>query len=429
MKFKLDSKLIIDHYIGGPLAWSLNLFAQILAPFLNRNHTLVEPPRTVLFLKFIGLGSIVRASFLLPALKREYPQCKIAFAVFPGCAPVVKLYKEVDEIVVVSDKNPIVLIADTLKLISWCWRNNVDLVIDLEVHAKYSSLISALSLARDRAGFAGATSRFRRGLYTHLVFWNPIRFVDHAYKQLGASLGLTCGEHAKLCIPDSAIEEGERYLDALGVTPGMKLVGINPNASELRSERRWPREYFAALIEMFPAGQNIAFFLVGAPSEWEYAEGVRMLVKRGQYPVHNIAGKISFAAFVYILQKFSVFITNDSGPLHLARTFTVPTVSLWGPTHPVNYSPRGANHISVYHPIYCSPCTHASDTPPCGGDNQCLKQIPPSRVYKAVCSLLGADRNSAAIADPSVESEYSVLGYWQRESVPLTKKIHTENKQ
>ena len=422
MNLHLDRKLAVDHYIGGPIAWMLNIAAQLLGAILNRDHSLERAPRTILFLKFIGLGSIVRASSLLRAAKDKHPEARMAFAVFPGCAPLVSMYDEVDQVLVVRDRSLVHLVVDTLKLIVWCWRNQVDLVVDLEVHAKYSSIVSALSLARNRAGFAGTTSRFRRGLYTHLVFWNPIRFVDHAYAQLGKSIGLETRDQPPINIPESKKDEADRYLRELGWEPGTLLIGVNPNASDLKTERRWPREHFVSLIESIPTDLRCMILLVGSPAEYSYVQTIASQVKVGSERVFNIAGRVSFGAFVHLLSRLDLFVTNDSGPLHLAREFATPTVSLWGPTHPINYSPRGSGHISLFRPIYCSPCTHASDVPPCGGDNQCLKQISPQRALKAVLRLLKQpipERQKLALEPRHDLSSCKVLGYWQRASVPL----------
>jgi heptosyltransferase-2 len=420
--FRLDRKLLFDHYVGGVLAWCLNVMARLIALVWVRDHSLQRDPRSVLFIKFLGLGSVVRASSLLVAVKTRYPDAKVFFATFPGVAPVVAMYKEVDEVAVVRDDSLRHLIIDTLWLVGWCWRRRIDLVIDLEFHSKYSSIVSALSLALDRAGFAGITSRFRRGLYTHLVFWNPTRFVGKAYAQLGAALGLPNATEPPLTVPKEAEREAWEFLQSIGCTPHTLIVGLNPNASDLRLERRWPTESFAELVKLLPTGHDIIVVICGAKSEWDTAQELKMLCDDARYPVHNIAGKLSFAGMCAMLKKLAVFVTNDSGPLHLARSFEVPTVSLWGPTHPANYCPRGGKHIALYHPIYCSPCTHATDVPPCMGDNVCMKQITPARALRAVCKLLEIDAPAVSSQLTSITNSEQVLGYWRRGCVPLPKK-------
>jgi lipopolysaccharide heptosyltransferase II len=418
----LNQKLLFDHYVGGVIAWCLNAAARLIAIVWSRDHSLSTDPKSVLFIKFLGLGSVIRASSLFVAVKQRYPSAKIYFAAFPGVAPVVRMYREVDEVVVVRDDSLRHLIIDTLSLIVWCWSKRIDLVIDLEFHSKYSSVVSALSMALNRAGFAGITSRFRRGLYTHLVFWNPTRFVGKAYAQLGAALGLPDADDARLEIPPEAEREASSLLESLGCATRARLVGLNPNASDLRLERRWPTEHFAEVARQLPTGHDIVILVCGSKSEWGTAEEVCLACARENRIALNVAGKLSFAGMCSLLTRLSVFVTNDSGPLHVARAFHVPTVSLWGPTHPANYSPRGGRHVSIYQPIYCSPCTHATDVPPCMGDNQCMKRIEPTRVLKAVCKLLDIEAPALSPRPPLSESSGLVLGYWQRDSVEPPKK-------
>ncbi|MCZ6817782.1 MAG: glycosyltransferase family 9 protein [Planctomycetota bacterium] len=425
----LQLKLRIDHFVGGSLAWLLNAGARLAALVIKRDHSLRSPPVTVLFLKFTGLGSIARAAFLIAAVRERYPSSRIAYACFPGCAGLLKLYPQVDEVVVIRDGDLVRLGLDTLRMIYWSWRNRVQLVIDLEVHSKYSSVVSGLTLARDRAGFGGVTSRFRRGLYTHLVFMNPLRRVDLAYRQLGNALGLDVAPKLVRPVPPrSAVQEVDAVLEKLGVAEQDLLLGVNPNASELRLERRWPLQQFARVIEALPTGRRIHVVLLGSPGEHAYVEQLVALTASSGHPVHNLAGRVSFAAFTDLLDRLTVLLSNDSGPLHLAATLDTPTVSVWGPTHPATYAPRGDRHKAFYRPIYCSPCVHTTDVPPCAGDNQCLKQLDWRPVAGAVVRMLGVPTGETLreFHELPKDRSHDVYGYWRRTSVPLPSKWSRE---
>jgi len=417
----LRTKLSIDHYLGTLLAWLLNGLARVIARVWRRDHSLRTPPRAVLFMKFMGLGSIARAAFLLEAARQRFPHARIGFACFPSCAGLVRLYPQVDDVIVVRDDGLFALARGTVRLVLWAWRNRADLVIDLEVHSKYSSICSALTLARDRAGFAGLTSRFRRGLYTHLVFWNPIRPVDLAYRQLGRALGLRPRlRRVKPSVTAAGKNEVRGLLATLGIPEGARLLGVNPNASELRLERRWPGANFARVITALPPADGLHVLLLGSRAERDYVAQVCALVTGNANPVHNVAGRLTFEGYVALLARLDLLLTNDSGPLHIAAALRVPTVSLWGPCHPRHYILRGAQHVHFYRPIYCSPCIHTTDVPPCGGDNQCMQRLDWRPVARAVCSLLGLPMPPAPrvqrVAASELANHLPVFGYWQRES-------------
>ncbi|RMD86493.1 MAG: glycosyltransferase family 9 protein [Candidatus Dadabacteria bacterium] len=424
---RLKGKLAIDHWIGGPLAWTLNFCAIVVSFIIRRDHSLSTPPKRVLFLKFVGIGSIVRASFLFPSIRAKFPEAEISFATFPQCKGIVEMYPDIDKVITVRDSSLLSLALDTLKLIVWCWIKRVDLIIDLEVHSKYSSLVVAGSLAKNRAGFGGITSRFRTGLYSHLVFWNPTKFVEEAYEKLGNALGVkrVC-RSAKLSIPNDARLEVEAFLKENGFSQENNiLIGININSSELRRERKWPIESFSQVIHSLALHPQTAFILVGSPSERDYTLSLLSLCSDLSGRVVSAAGALSFQGFAALLERISLFITNDSGPMHLASVMDVPMVSLWGPTSPEIYCPPTNRHITIYRPIYCSPCTHFSDIPPCNGDNRCLKDIPWQEVSKECHSLLGLKYPLVLAAQSAgeVKSAFTdtVPGHWKREvKKPLT---------
>jgi len=413
-------KLAIDHYVGGPLAWLLNFGARMIARVWRRDHSLRTPPRTILFLKFMGLGSIARAAFLVDDARRKYPGARIAFATFSPCAPLVGMLAAVDEVRRVRDGGLFALAWDTLALVVWSWRHRVDLVIDLEVHSKYSAVVSTLTLARDRAGFSGPSSRFRRGLYTHLLFWNAIRRVDLAYRQLGRAIGLDAVPRwvAPEISAQARAEAGD-LLARLGVPPTGRVLGVNPNASELREERRWPAENFARVVEALPPEEGIHVLLLGSPAERGYVERLAAGIRGARVPVHNVAGLTSFAAFVALLGRLTVLLTNDSGPLHIAAGLGTPTVSLWGPGHPAHYAPQGLKHTVFYRPTYCSPCIYTTDVSPCGGDNRCMQQIRWDVVAAATCQALGVSAPGAprvVRAASAALEPWAVAGQWRREA-------------
>lgn len=416
-------KLAIDHYVGGVLARLLNLGARLAAVFIRRDHTFSKPPRSILFLKFTGMGSIARAAFLVEAARKKYPDATIGFATFSACTGLAKLYPQIDQVLVVRDRGLIPLALDTLRVIFWSWKNHVDLVVDLEVHSKYSSVLTGLTLARDRAGFGGVTSRFRRGLYTHLVFWNPTRRVDLAYRQLGRAIGCDSSPHwVKPQVPIAAEQEVDRLLTRLQIRPTDTLFGVNPNSSDLAVERLWPTEHFAATVRSLEPNETLQVLLLGSPKEREHVEQVRNSIGNALVKVHNIAGELSLAGYVALLGRLRVLLTNDSGPLHIAAALGTPTISLWGPTHPAHYAPHGSKHLHFYRPLYCSPCVHTTDHPPCGGDNQCMKRLGWERVAEAVRNTLADAEvrpHSLVIRTMPVGTVEPVHGYWQRESVKL----------
>lgn len=375
---KFPFMLRLDNCLGTALCHLLGAVAKIFSWVFRRDHSLSRAPRRVLFLKFVGLGSIERASFLLEGVKKRYPQAEVVFASFPGAAELVKLYPQVDRVLVLREKNLFLLALDSLGMLLWIWTHPADWVIDLEVHSKFSSILTILSGARNRFGFNYVPSRFRENLYTHLVYWNPHRHVDHCYRAIGKLLGLLYYGQRMIepCLDPGHEKRAEALLAQYGIHPGDKVLAINPNAGEFCLERRWPLENFSAVLNHLPEVASLKVLLLGSKSERPYVaklyESLNDEIKKKAF---NLAGELSLPELIAVLKRTQLLLTNDSGPLHLADVLGVPVFSLWGPSAPWIYGPKGRRHRAFYRPIYCSPCVHLTTEPPCRGDHQCLKRL------------------------------------------------------
>ena len=109
-------------------------------------------------------------------------------------------------------------------------------------------------------------------------------------------------------------------------------IGINANASELALERRYPPAYFTELIENLLNIKNVYIFLIGSPSERQYLEEeiYNKLNAKNRDKVFLTAGLFSLNGSIYLLSKFDLFITTDSGPLHFAYAQNINIISIWG---------------------------------------------------------------------------------------------------
>ena len=90
--------------------------------------------------------------------------------------------------------------------------------------------------------------------------------------------------------------------------------------------------------------------------------------------VFNTAGKFSLGELFALISGASLIITNDTGPMHISFALKKQTVCLFGPASPSQYG-QNPYAFGLYKNIYCSPCVHEFLTPPCRGDNQCMKLI------------------------------------------------------
>ncbi|WP_457599450.1 glycosyltransferase family 9 protein [Hydrogenimonas sp.] len=199
--------------------------------------------------------------------------------------------------------------------------------------------------------------------------------------------------------PGHQVEKYQRFInDVTGRndTPGaLKLywppkrydrptLGINPGAT-YGSAKRWYPEKFAETAAAFADRFEILIF--GGPGERDIAGDIeRALRSEGVSNLHNLAGETTIPQLCEAIGGLDLFITGDSGPMHIAAAYRVPTVAIFGPTRDEETSQwMNPKSVIVRKEVDCAPCmkrtcpikTHA-----------CMRDITPQQVFKAAKELL-----------------------------------------
>jgi ADP-heptose:LPS heptosyltransferase len=163
---------------------------------------------------------------------------------------------------------------------------------------------------------------------------------------------------------------------------------VNPNASDLMVERRWPVERFAELIDRLVARTDFPVILIGAPLDLPHVATVVAQIRRGNGRILNLAGDLSLGGLLALSEGAACVITNDTGPMHMAWALGAPTVCLFGRVDPRHYAWKGTGVEVLYQRVYCSPCVHEVNKPPCHGNNVCMKLISVDAAIGAVERIL-----------------------------------------
>ncbi len=431
---KTDTKFLIDRTVALPLAWATNLAARTAGPILQRDHT-VKPSevRCIAVAKLLGMGSIIQATPMLHDLRRSFPEAKIVFLTTKANRGLIERLAMVDEGIYVDDSAPPVLATTTATAIGQLLARRVDLYFDLEVYSAGASILSVLSGARNRVGFYRGSARFKKGLYTHLTVFNPRVPIAAIYRQLHLCVGGTIGgpaEYGPISVSGADIESLASTLTKHGLGLDPKYVVVNANASDLLLERRWPLDkYVELIIDLTRRGEQVV--LVGAKSEAAYVgEIVALLPPAARGRVVDTSGKLSLGELFALIKGAACTVTNDTGPMHFSIALDRPTVCLFGPVSPDHYGVRKSNVETIYHAVYCSPCAHEIDTPPCAGVNVCMQLIEVPEVLAAVQRQL--DGKAAPVRLPMVDVAYAApeggaLGVIVRSSVESAASAQGEN--
>jgi heptosyltransferase II len=167
------------------------------------------------------------------------------------------------------------------------------------------------------------------------------------------------------------------------LTKSRPSAGINPGAS-YGDAKRWNVDKFAEVALELSSQYEIIIF--GGPNEVDIAIDIeKILIKNGVENFHNLAGKTSIKELIEYISSLQIFITGDSGPMHLASSFQVPTVSIFGPTLDNETSQWKNNQsIIIKKNLDCQPCMKR--TCPLKHHN-CMNLIEVEEVLSAASSL------------------------------------------
>ncbi len=251
-----------------------------------------------------------------------------------------------------------------------------------------AAFISFVSRIPERVGYG---RDLRSGLLTRAVpFTEEARRLHHIeyYMNIIRALGWR-GVPGKRPLPRLYIREAEMerahdFLQKEGINPDLPLIGAAPGAS-FGPAKMWHGERFAGALEGLAEEMGAGALIFGGPGDREAAERVFEGIK-GRVTTLNLAGRTTLRECMALLKGLSIFITNDSGAMHMAAALGVPTVAVFGSTDPALTGPTGPKTRVIIKKTACSPCF---DRVCRFGHMDCMDAVTVEDVQEAALELLG----------------------------------------
>ena len=351
----------LDKLVGPSLVRLFNLIPlkKHDKPFRNYRNVLIVRP-----------GGIGDAVLLLPALqvfKESFPNSSVYILAEKRNAQVFDLFEGLARVWSYDCG------ADWRKFLL----KKFDLIIDTEQSHFLSAIITRILHAQWRCGFA---SNQRVDLFNCAAGYDQNTYEVESFLHLMKTVGIRTPVHLKspFIQPETLMRIP---LGQVGtVLPESPYVVFFPGASV--ADKRWPVESFLELSEKIN-DRGYEIVVVGARSDFKLAE---QIVERCRGV--NIAGKTSLPQVARIVSGAELFVGGDSGLMHLAVAVGSKTVSLFGPSNPAKWGPRGEGHHVISLELPCSPCSHFGTIPMCNYDYRCIKKITVSEVLNAMEGLL-----------------------------------------
>jgi heptosyltransferase II len=159
----------------------------------------------------------------------------------------------------------------------------------------------------------------------------------------------------------------------------LPVIGVSPGAA-YGNAKRWLPERFAESAAEIADFLDSRVALFGSESERELCESVARLI--GPRAI-NLAGRTTLREFIDMAAACRLFLTNDSGAMHIASALGVPSVTVFGATDDTTTGPTGPLARILREPVECSPCLLRE----CPIDHRCMTRVPVSRVTAAAFEL------------------------------------------
>jgi len=328
-----------------------------------------DPPRRLLIVLLGAIGDVVRALPLAQRLRAAWPECRIAWAVEPPAAPLLRDHPAIDRVIVFGRERGVRAYPSFLRQVR-AWRPDVSL--DLQRHIK-SGFTSWCSGAPRRFAFHWRNSREGNRLFANRsippVAWRSTK-LEH-YLLFAETLGAAPAPVSFGLAPSPA--ERERVGELLAGVDD-PLVAFFVGASW--QTKLWHAAPAAALVDSL-AERRIATVLVGGPGDREVAAAVLAASRRGAV---DLVGRTGLRELLAVFERATLAFGPDSGPMHMAAAMGLPVVGLFGATSPARSAPYGSADLVVEGDAPCRPCYSRR----CPIDRACMHAITVERVLEMI---------------------------------------------
>ncbi len=326
------------------------------------------------------IGDVVMSLPAIAAVRKTFPHSKISVLVKPWVAELLYICPDIDEVILFQSPGIHDGIAGKIRLARELKDEKFDMAVLLQ-NAIEAAIIVRLAGIPIRAGY---NSDGRGFLLTHSVRrTKKIRSVHQIdyYLEMVKTLGFeSAGRSVNLTLTERHSAISEEILNCHGIGKEKIIVGMAPGAT-YGPAKRWFPERFSGVADKLIDDFSVPVILFGSSDDRESADKVQQSSKNR---LINLAGETNLKEAISLIARCNLFISNDSGLMHIAGALGIPTIAIFGSTNPVTTSPVGKKSVVISKEVACSPCLKQV----CPTDFRCMDLIEVGEVYDVARSIL-----------------------------------------
>jgi len=345
----------------------------------------------ILITRLDSIGDVVLSTPILKPIKKRYPNAIINYLLSSQSQDIILGNPSVDEVIVYDapwhfSKGIVEDVKNYLKILRLLRRKKYDLVLDLEGNAKSIFFISFMSKAPVRVSRDWTGGGY---LLTKAVPWHEKKHMVEYQADVARAIGVEINDYEPLI---NLGPKEKEYVDMVFKQNNIKsekflsILSIGTR----RVTKCWPPERFAEIGDWMIRSFDARIVITGAPNEMKIAKGIRDIMEEDACV---LAGKTkSLKQLAAVMERASLVIGNDSGPMHIASAMKTPSISLFSSGLPSEYRPYGNIHLFIQKGnIDCRPCAERKCIRP---EGFCMDLITVEDVKEAVKIQIKRIRNT-----------------------------------
>ena len=322
-------------------------------------------PHKILIIQLGGIGDVIMSTPTIEALRRHYKRAYIALLVISRASSLIEGLPYIDELFDIDTELislrklfNILYLFKIVKLIRELRGKQFDMVINLKrIWTWWGAFKTAVFIKLIRA-------KYSVGKYTSKSFFYSMKVkepkgeIKHMVEEnLDIARALGCKiKTVKLSLP---IPDKERkfilgFMRERGLSENDKLIGFNPGA--FRPSRRWPLLKWSELADRLIEEYNCKIIIAGSKNDSFLIDEIKRKIRRKRMIV--TVTDFTLKQYAALMEKLTLFITNDTGPMHMAAAVGVPIIALFGSGEEEMFYPypRNSKHIVIRKKVSCAPC-------------------------------------------------------------------------
>ncbi len=346
-----NTLVIIDKFFG----YFLYPILLIFYPFIIVKNKFTSKNRKILIIKFLGSGNFVSISNLINE------NCDLITV--KSNINAINYFANYNQIYLIDDKSIFSIFSSLSTIFLNLFFKKYNYIINLEVDSCLAKFLVGFFSSKFSCGISNLHKSIidyliydRYFVSTNLVnkkqvFTNLIKFKY----EINLHIKSLCDKH-----------QHNFLLNNKAILSNSKNIVIAPSCSKTDNFRRLSNNQWKSVISKIPSNANIAV-LFDNINDLQY-----LYFKELSLHFKNLNIKIlPYSEFVNSISLSKLVITIDSQALHVAQSFSIPTIAIYGPTSPFSINITDST-FPIYRSLICSPCTHKYFNVPCRGKHYCM---------------------------------------------------------